>query len=202
MSKFKNRLASIVLSTITLAGGVTTCLISDSAVQKCQAIITDEEMKKLINTTLVTTFQQTAGLPKVTAEGFKLLLEYMLLKLEKVEELLGLVDNVDLQVVSMLNSILRVIINRISKDYSTMFSEEQHVLLTEMNNPVFFACPQYTSLPKNFLANLKTLLESALAPLAEYLPDRFCERWDKVTHLNRNLRPLQLTLVELNKDSK
>ena len=75
MSKFKNRLASIVLSTITLAGGVTTCLISNSAVYQCKAIITDGEMKELINEALRVSFRQNDLLPKITADNLKEVLQ-------------------------------------------------------------------------------------------------------------------------------
>ena len=45
MNKFRKKLASVVLSTSVLAGGVTTCLITSSTVDYCKATTPEEEMK-------------------------------------------------------------------------------------------------------------------------------------------------------------
>lgn len=46
MSKFKNRLFSVILSVVMFVGAVTTCLISNSTVQCCKAITPEEMAEK------------------------------------------------------------------------------------------------------------------------------------------------------------
>ena len=52
MNKFRKKLASVVLSTSVLAGGVTTCLITSSTVDYCKATTPEEEMKLLLEQAL------------------------------------------------------------------------------------------------------------------------------------------------------
>ncbi|MBP3320129.1 MAG: hypothetical protein J6K87_00575 [Clostridia bacterium] len=52
MNKFRKKLASVVLSTSVLAGGVTTCLINSSTVDYCKATTPEEEMKLLLEQAL------------------------------------------------------------------------------------------------------------------------------------------------------
>ena len=76
MNKFRKKLASVVLSTSVLAGGVTTCLINSSTVDYCKATTPEEEMKSLLKQALcfVYILPHNKGIPqgkRLTAGNFK-----------------------------------------------------------------------------------------------------------------------------------
>lgn len=180
MSKFKNRLASIVLSTITLAGGVTTCLISNSAVYQCQAIITDEEMKKLINKALQVSFQQDPSLPQITANNLKKLLKNTLKELKPAQQ-----PNTGLDLYRWFT--LPTLINTFLFQFSMSLLE---LLTSQATNALPVNCEQILEftrvlktttmgahLPYNFIKCLGQLIQQEVPSACEYFPDNFFSKW-------------------------
>ena len=180
MSKFKNRLASIVLSTITLAGGVTTCLISDSAVYQCKATITDEEMKKLINKALTKSFQQDPSLPKITANNLKQLLNNTLKKLEAAQK-----PNTGLDLYRWFT--LPTLVNTFLFRFSISLLEllpppaanalpESCKLQIEFTR-ILSTTAMGAHLPPKFIKCLGQLIQQEVHSACQYFPDNFFSKW-------------------------
>lgn len=196
MSKFKNRLASIVLSTITLAGGVTTCLISDSAVYQCQAIITDEKMKELINEALEASFQQNDLLTQITADN---LTEVLQRALDKIFH-----DNNDTPLTEKERNDLQTLVNTFLYCLSCCLVD--HLLsslpgrtyrtsvLTETEHRILQSYSPGPGISEGFTVTFTQLLEKNVPTHENYFPRDFLALWWSSSSLLRPADALQSLL--------
>ena len=196
MNKFKNRLASIVLSTITLAGGVTTCLISDSAVHQCQANIKNKEMKKLINEALKDCFKQNTSLPQITADNLKTVLKKALGKITKGNNGTPLTEEARTKLQTPVNTFLFVLwyclVNRLLSHPET--PELQPITIDELAQ-ILRETPPDSTMPGWYAGKLTWLMDNEVANYKTYFPEEFFCVWSEIACYNHNSTALQTQAI-------
>ena len=196
MSKFKNRLASIVLSTITLAGGVTTCFISDSAVHQCKAIITDEEMKKLINEALKDSFQQDPSLPQITADNLKTVLQKALDTITNGKQGKQLTKEERTELQTLVNTFLYILSNCLADHLLSSLPNwtDRSLVLTEANRNILWSYSPGRELSMAFMGIFQRLIETQVPTHQNYFPKNFLFDWGLEATLRKPANAWQVLL--------
>ena len=202
MSKFKNRLASIVLSTITLAGGVTTCLVSNSAVHQCQANIKNKEMKKLINEALKDCFKQNTSLPQITAVNLKTVLQNALDQITHGNNGTPLTENERNNLQTQVNTFLFVLSDCLAtclwfSQYKTT-REESKVIMNVIQN--YRTTAPGSTMSFGFIEELKKLIEEQVPSRENYFPENFFNQWWEQSCLHRDSTALQALIKNPKKE--
>lgn len=196
MSKFKNRLASIVLSTITLAGGVTTCLISDSAVYQCQATITDEEMKKLINEALTDSFNQDPLLPQITADNLKEVLQKALYTIIHGKQGEPLTEKERNNLQTLVNTFLFhlscCLIHHLVSPLPDPANRSS--VITDKDRDSLMSYAPGPGISMGFAKTVKRLMTTNVPTHQTYFPENFFTNWWIAQNLNHDFSALQSLL--------
>ena len=196
MNKFKNRLASIVLSTITLAGGVTTCLVSNSAVYQCQAIITDEEMKELINEALKVSFRQNTSLPQITADNLKTVLKKALGQITKGNNGTPLTENERNNLQTLVNTFLYWLSFFLVSHLVRSLPDRTYrsSILTETEHNLIMSYSPGPGISTGFKLAFSQLLEKNVPTHANYFTRDFLDVWHAITNASKPADALQSLL--------
>lgn len=162
-----------------MQGGVTTCLISGSAVYQCQAIITDEEMKELINKALRSSFKQNSSLPQITTENLKTVLGSALQGLDSATRTRDEQAPKDQEIITLLvNTFLRELSNQLACcliKWNSRFTET-------WNTGYDFCCvigktTAGAPLPKQEIDYLCKVLKQETESGSNYFPADFFSKW-------------------------